>query len=249
MNDINEKYRTELKSYFLAYSIPTQKNFEDLIDAMIIQGEDPVAITPGSPVMIRTSGDDKNRDEFIRFYEDFEDDPSWILGKNPGTENFEIATLGATRLSIGRDNGSLGINTLEEDNRAQLDVRISDSDTVPLMIAQSTVNYLAISSLNDNAKVVIGGEIGNFNDKAKLHVTLASDDEDVNPMVIENPNGNNYLSINAIGRVSINTESEDDFIEEQLNVRGNIKAGETNNAVYLGLGDDNDQPILNSEDA
>ena len=28
MNNINNKYRPELRSYFVAYSIPTQQNFE-----------------------------------------------------------------------------------------------------------------------------------------------------------------------------------------------------------------------------
>lgn len=258
MSDLNEKYRPELKSYFLAYSIPTQKNFEDLIDAMIIQGEDPVAVLPESPLMIKTSGDDQNRQEFIRFCEDFEeDDNPWILAQNPvgdGPEGFEIATPGATKLFISESNGSTGINTNEP--RGQLDVRISDNDTTPLVVGQDQVNYLSVSSLSDNAKVIIGRHTGDFadEDKAKLHVTLDADDDtaDVNPLIIENSQDTNeYLLINSNGQVGINIDTDSLNAEPadiKLNVHGNIKAGETGNAVSLGLGSINDDPTLNSED-
>ncbi len=237
MSDINDKYRPELKSYFLAYSIPTQQNFEDLIDAMIIQGEDPIAINSESPLMIRTSGDDQNREEFIRFSTEFGDENPWVLAQNPyGTTGFEIAAGGETRLFINKSNGSLGVNT--RDPRGQLDVETSDNDIAPLVIARGATNCLSVSSLNDNAKMVIGGQLSDFTDditnKAKLHVTLGADDisRDVKPLVIDGTGANDYLSISSDGEVGINTAA-DYPLDEQLNVRGNIKAGKIDQLFFL----------------
>ena len=197
--------------------------------------------------MIQTSGDDANREEFLHFYQDFLSDtaPSWILGQNPGTQNFEIATPGVTRLSVGKANGTLGINT-PDGHRAQLDVKSNDI-IEPLVIAGTANNYLSISKSAEHAKVVIGGQIDDLiEDKAKLHVTLGGGDSGVNPLVIDSDNSNDYLSINNLGQLGINTN--DTFVTEQFNVRGNIKAGDDTQLFYLKNSGNNFDPAFVSPD-
>ena len=246
MSDTNDKYRPELKSYFLAYSIPTQTNFEDLIDAMVIQGEDPIAAPYGSPLQIRKVGNAQVRDEFIYFCEDFNVPDPWILGQNLNTKSLEIATDAATRLSIGKDNGWVGVNTPV--SRAQLDVSVAITTISPLMIGSGAANYLSISNQEENSRIVIGGDIpGDYTEKAKLHVTLGDQDitDQVNPLVIERQSGNGYFFINSNSQVGINTDIEANDPEEvKLSVNGDIRAGTSDNSIYLQNAGNDDAPTL-----
>ena len=247
IDDINDKDRSELKSYFVAYSIPTQTQYEDLIDAMIVQGEDPMATPAGSPLQIRTAGDDANRNEFLHLCDEFNDPDPWIVGQNLTSKNLEIATVAATHLSIGKEKGWLGINT--EVPRGQLEVNINDNDPTipPLMIGGETANYLSISSQEENGRVVIGGDIpGDYTAKAKLHITLDDQDAAVNPLIIEGQSDNEYFFINSSGQVGINTDIEamDDPIEVKLRVDGDIRAGTSDNSIYLQNAGNDGAPTL-----
>ena len=249
MSDINEKYRPELKSYFLAYSLPPQQNFENLIDAMIIQGEDPIAIPPDSPLQVRVVGNNEGRNEFIRFGEDFNDPDPWILGQNPTTKNLEFATTTASRLSIDKSNGLLGVNTPAPQTQLEVSIDNDDIDIPPLMIGGTDTNYLSISSQNENARTVIGGDIpGDYTAKAKLHITLNSEGEQngVNPLVIEGQQDNEYFFINSKGQVGINTDISTlgDPEKVKLRVNGDIKAGTSNNFIYLQNAGNDSTPTL-----
>ncbi|QMU64750.1 MAG: hypothetical protein GKR88_10925 [Flavobacteriaceae bacterium] len=261
--DINQKERPELKSYFIAFSIPTQENFEYLIDAMIIQGEDPIAVVDDTPLMIKSSGASATRNEFLHLFKtDFNQGTPWILGENIAHEAFEIGTTGKTHFYIGRTDSKVGININTADSnatvkvpRGQLDVYYDDSGGTsvnPLIIAGDTNNYLSVGALSQNAKVVVGGHgmkpndaTAFFNDKAKLHVTLDTGnnkDADVAPLIVEDDNGDAYLSIcskNNNRHVGIGL-AVSETIDERLTVNGNIKAVTGSKILCLkNSGDDN----------
>jgi len=121
--DINKKNRSDLKSYFVKNSIPTESNFADLIDATLNQKDDGIVKLPGDPLSIEAAGDVAGLLKVINFYAKFQDNnPAWSLQLNPRTDPKTAATAkagfavvdgsGATRLFIDKASGNLGIGTL-----------------------------------------------------------------------------------------------------------------------------------------
>jgi hypothetical protein len=113
------KNRKDLKSYFVKNSIPTQSNFEDLIDGMLNQQDDGFIKMPGDPLKIIAN----DSQGLINFYEKIEDaNPAWFLQLNPRTDSkvpssakpgFCIADgQNMPRLFIDKATGNLGIGTL-----------------------------------------------------------------------------------------------------------------------------------------
>ena len=69
--EIKKRNRAELKSYFVKNAIPTETNFADLMDAVLIQKSDGVAKLPGDPLSIEAVGDDTSRKSALNFYRSF----------------------------------------------------------------------------------------------------------------------------------------------------------------------------------
>jgi hypothetical protein len=129
--DIEKRTRTELKSYFLKNSIPTEKNFADLVDGVINQKDDGIVKLPGEPLSLQASGDRSSLKKVINFYEDFASPkPAWTLSLNPRIKPADQATAhpgwnlsdgdGASRLFIARSTGYVGVGTVNP--LAELDV-------------------------------------------------------------------------------------------------------------------------------
>ena len=118
--ETDTKNRTELKSYFVTNSIPTEGSFSNLIDAMLNQKDDGVVKLPGNPLCIEASGDDAGPKDAVHFYRDFADpEPDWTLNLNPLSNpddpkstrlGFSISDgKGNSRLFIDRSTGNIGI--------------------------------------------------------------------------------------------------------------------------------------------
>lgn len=118
--DINKKNRSDLKSYFVKNSIPTESNFAELIDGMLNQKDDGIVKLPGDPLSIE-AGDPAGLQKVINFYTKLQDaNPSWSLQLNPRTDPNAASKAGfcvvdgagAARLFIDKATGNIGMGTL-----------------------------------------------------------------------------------------------------------------------------------------
>jgi hypothetical protein len=121
--DINKKNRSDLKSYFVKNSIPTESNFAELIDGMLNQKDDGIVKLSGDPLSIEAAGELAGLQKVINFYAKFQDaNPSWSLQLNPRTDPNTPATAKAgfcvadgqsiPRLFIDKTTGNLGVGTI-----------------------------------------------------------------------------------------------------------------------------------------
>lgn len=118
--EIKKRNRAELKSYFVKNAIPTETNFADLMDAVLIQKSDGVAKLPGDPLSIEAVGDDTSRKSALNFYRSFtQPAPSWRLELNPWGSLNDPASAAAglsisdgtsvSRLFVSATNGNVGL--------------------------------------------------------------------------------------------------------------------------------------------
>lgn len=121
--DINKKNRSDLKSYFVKNSIPTESNFGELIDGMLNQKDDGIVKLSGEPLSIESAGDLTGLQKVINFYAKFQDaNPSWSLQLNPRSDPNTPSTAKAgfcvadgqsvSRLFIDKTTGNLGVGTI-----------------------------------------------------------------------------------------------------------------------------------------
>ncbi|WP_054773724.1 hypothetical protein [Methylogaea oryzae] len=121
--DIKKRNRSELKSYFVKNSIPTESNFSDLIDAGLNQKEDGIAKPAGDPLSIEAAGDASGLQKLVNFYASFQDaNPAWTFQLNPRSDAGNPATAkpgfclsngqGQARLFIDQNTGNVGIGTI-----------------------------------------------------------------------------------------------------------------------------------------
>ena len=129
--DINKKNRSDLKSYFVKNSIPTQSNFSELIEGMLNQKDDGIVKLSGDPLSIEAAGDSTGLQKVINFYTKLQNaNPDWSLQLNPRTDpnnantfkaGFCIADgLSTPRLFIDKNSGNVGIGTITPN--AKLDI-------------------------------------------------------------------------------------------------------------------------------
>jgi hypothetical protein len=122
--NIDKKDRSQLKSYFVKNSIPTEKQFAELIDGMLNQKDDGIAKSSVAESLSIQSAIDTptGLKKVINFYENFQDtNPAWTLLLNPRTDPVKPETaksgfcisdgLGVNRLFIDKDTGNVGIGT------------------------------------------------------------------------------------------------------------------------------------------
>lgn len=121
--EIKKRNRAELKSYFVKNAIPTETNFADLMDAVLIQKSDGVAKLAGDTLSIEAVGDDNSRKPALSFYRSFSQPaPNWRVELNPwGTLNDPASaaaglsisdSTGASRLFVSGTNGNVGVGTV-----------------------------------------------------------------------------------------------------------------------------------------
>jgi hypothetical protein len=122
--DITTKNRAELKSYFVKNSIPTERNFAELIDGMLNQKDDGFVKLPGNPLSIEAAGDNASEKKALHIYQNFGDpNPAWTLSLNPRASASDPKTAklgfnigdgeGKSRLFIDRSTGNLGVGTTD----------------------------------------------------------------------------------------------------------------------------------------
>ena len=115
----NTKTRQQLKAYFVRNAIPTQGNFEDLIDAPLNQRDDGVFKQPGEPLGVVAAPGPQRR--ALRFYAPDAQEPDWIVSLSPAQNPADPATarpgLGLTnstglpRLFLDLATGHLSLGT------------------------------------------------------------------------------------------------------------------------------------------
>lgn len=117
MDISSKKNRTDLKGYFVKNAIPTQANFSDFIDGMIIQKDDGLARPAGEPISIEAST--AGALPALKIYEHFTDAaPAWtfslVSDTNKGTKGLVISdgTSQKARLTIDRTSGDVSMATL-----------------------------------------------------------------------------------------------------------------------------------------
>ncbi len=120
MDITTKKSRAELQSYFKKNCIPTENQFEELIEVMLNQQDDGIVKLPENPLCIEADqGSSKN---VLKFYQDFDSTGAdWTFSLNLG---FNISdSEGNSRLFIDQETGNIGINTTQP--VAKLDIQLA----------------------------------------------------------------------------------------------------------------------------
>lgn len=147
---IDKRSRAELKQYFVKNAIPTESNFAELIEGMLIQRDDGIAKLPNDPLSIEAAGDDAGQKKAIHFYNSFSDaNPTWVLSLNPRQDPANAATAragfsvsdgaGTSRLFIDRGTGNVGVATIAP--RAALHVDRGATNNLGLMVSSSGAGW------------------------------------------------------------------------------------------------------------
>ena len=166
--DINKKNRSDLKSYFVKNSIPTESNFSDLIDGMLNQKDDGIVKQSGDPLSIEAAGDLTGLQKVLNFYGKLVDaNPAWSLQLNPRANLTDAATSkpglciadgqSTPRLFIEQSTGNIGIATIAP--KAKLDINGNLSVTGNIASTGTlTVTGAAVlsSNLTVNAAIYAG---------------------------------------------------------------------------------------------
>lgn len=118
-----KRNRSELKSFFIKNSIPTESNFADLVDSMMNQQEDGLVKQSGDPLRINAE-DNQGLQKLINFYETMTaDKAAWSLQMNPRADGINVnkarpgfcvadGQTNIPRLFIDKATGNIGINTI-----------------------------------------------------------------------------------------------------------------------------------------
>lgn len=120
--DISKKSRTELKAYFIKNAVPTESNFRDLIDGVLVQKDDGIAKSQDAPLSLEAQSSGER--PIVHLYDSFAStSPNFVLSLLPGTTTGNTTTgrgLGigngsgasSTCLYIDKDAGTVGIGTV-----------------------------------------------------------------------------------------------------------------------------------------
>ncbi|HND54298.1 MAG TPA: hypothetical protein PLV92_17930 [Pirellulaceae bacterium] len=120
--DISKKSRTELKAYFIKNAVPTESNFRDLIDGVLVHKDDGITKSQDAPLCVeaQSSGDRP----IVHLYDSFAStSPNFVLSLLPGTTSGDTtlgrglsigngAGAGSACLYIDKDQGTVGIGTV-----------------------------------------------------------------------------------------------------------------------------------------
>lgn len=126
--NIEKKTRSELKSYFRKNAIPTEAEFADLIEGVIVPKDDGVVRLPGQPLSIEGTGADA---KVLDLYKGFGDDkPVWSLKiarpaaqGRPAVACFDLSNAdGESRLFVEPASGRVGIGTRDPGHAVDVQV-------------------------------------------------------------------------------------------------------------------------------
>lgn len=169
--EINKKDRTELKRYFLANKIPTQKHFEDLVEATLNQAEDGIAKIQGSPLALQAEGDAAGTQEVLNLFSNFSDaGPGWSINLNPRVEagvpgsnkpglNFKNAA-GESQLFIKGAGGNIGIGTIEPTSRLSIQARGNSSQISVVSETTGEASIFEVAQEGSSGVVSVRGGSG-----------------------------------------------------------------------------------------
>ena len=178
-----KRTRTVLKEYFNRGDIPTEDNFADLIDSMLIQDEDNITKTASDPLRITAIGTDE---ALINFYPLGQggDTPSWQIKQKPGGKpGLGFGDPSTSRLFIETGTGRVGIGTTTPGSVLHLSLPASSNPLRALTI--------------DVESFVTG-------DNARASYFLQVRDIQAAP-----PNGRTFFFIRGDGNVGIGTNAPD----------------------------------------
>jgi hypothetical protein len=170
--------RTRLKSYFVKNAIPTEQQFAELMDGMLIQGDDGIVKPANDPLSIEASGDQSSQKKALHFYDSFTDaEPAWVLSLNPRQEPNNPATArrglsigdstGTSRLFIDRASGNVGIGTLAPD------VKLTVAGGLRVLSDGNPINFTARWSATPDA-VTDTAEISNDTNSYKTLMIIGN---------------------------------------------------------------------------
>ncbi|MEZ4731472.1 MAG: interleukin-like EMT inducer domain-containing protein [Caldilineaceae bacterium] len=181
--DVKTRNRAELKSYFVKNSIPTQRNFEELIDGMLNQKEDGLAKQAGAPLSLAAVGETQKA---INFYANVDaPQQDWTLSLNPrsnGADANSAQRLGFTisdgeennRLFISRSTGNVGIGTVAPEARLHVagPLKIDGANTLELGAGvngkETNAGKIGYQTFTNDALDIIGAGASSVNRKIKL---------------------------------------------------------------------------------
>ncbi len=108
--------RAELKGFFKKNAIPTQSNFEDLIDSGLNQNDDGVVKLPNDPLTLIATGPEEALLRFSRVGTPTPT-PAWLIKQNPAGAPtpglvFQDAGSSANTLFLQSASGNVGIGTV-----------------------------------------------------------------------------------------------------------------------------------------
>ncbi|QCK14533.1 adhesin [Mangrovivirga cuniculi] len=110
--------RETLRGFFRKGNLPTENNFNDLIDSVINRVDDGISKTTDEGLMLSPIG---TSEKLVSFYKSIEDkSPAWSFNVNRGNSNLNINNrLGDSIMTLQHD-GKVGINN--ENPEEELDV-------------------------------------------------------------------------------------------------------------------------------
>ena len=161
----NKRNRAELKYFFRSKNIPTQENFADLIRSTINYADDGLRKQDGDPLSIEAQGDNGTQKKALSFFNSFDDQqPNWVVNLSPRV-NPEIASNTKTgfslsdtdssgllysRFFISRENGRVGINTVEPTEQLHVNGRIQAQELVLGRLDESDGDKIFLGHMQDD---------------------------------------------------------------------------------------------------
>lgn len=192
--DINKKNRSDLKSYFVKNSIPTESNFAELIDGMLNQKDDGIVKLSGDPLSIEAAGDLAGLQKVINFYAKFQDaNPSWSLQLNPRTDPNTPAT-------------------------AKVGFCVADGQSVPRLFIDKTGN-LGVGTITPQARLTVVGaaNISDGNGWANANNKMASGSLTIGSIAASYGGGSNWTT-NTAGLL-LETQANTEIAVHDANTR------------------------------
>ncbi|MGZ5025730.1 MAG: hypothetical protein ACXWE9_01045 [Methylobacter sp.] len=232
--DINKKNRSDLKSYFVKNSIPTESNFAELIDGMLNQKDDGIVKLSGDPLSIEAAGDSTGLQKVINFYAKFQDaNPSWSLQLNPRIDPNTPSTAktgfcvadgkGAARLFIDQATGNIGLGVVNPNGK--LDV----AGQVRIGFDEGGSGVRSISFARDAGDEGNAGKIayrGSFGQDA-LHIVGAG--AAGNPRKVKLWDNTEVTNLTALGAI---TPSNGNSVSNGILFKNNI-GGDTTDSAWV----------------